>query len=464
MSEHKTVIRGGRVLSMDAAIGDLESADILIEGGRILEIAESIDVHDCEEIEAYGMIVTPGFVDTHRHVWQTQLRTVATDWSLFNYFSRMRSIYSSFYTAEDAYLGNYAGALEALSAGITTIIDHSHIMNSPEHADEAVRGLEEAGIRGIFCYGLFPNPTQHPFAMGIEPGWRFDDARRLAKDRFNGEGLLKLGLAPTEVEATPYDTTFDEIRFGREIGAARISCHVALGTYDTGRRVVEHIHEAGLMNEDLLFVHGSTLTDDELGHIADGGAAISATPETELQHGMGQPVATRALEKSVKTSLGIDIVSNFSGDMFAQMRIMLQSQRGFENEKLTAPPREIRFKARDVLELATTGGAAAAGMESSIGSLAPGKQADIVITRTDSINMTPAIDPVGALVLNANVNDIDTVLVAGRPVKRYGELVGVDWPRLAERLRASSEKIVAGYESVDPAEIEAMAAALMLSH
>jgi cytosine/adenosine deaminase-related metal-dependent hydrolase len=375
----------------------------------------------------------------------------------------MRFIYSAFYSAEDVYLGNHVGALEALNAGITTLIDHSHIMNSPDHADEAVRGLKEAGIRGIFCYGFFPNPERETLSFSWDPKWRFDDARRVRKQHFSSDhDLLTLGLAPMEVTATPFDVTCSEIRFAREIGAKRISCHVSMGKWDRGERVVERLGEAGLLAEDLLFVHGSTLTDRELDLIADSGAGISSTPETELQMGMGQPVAVRALRKSAPTSLGIDIVSNFSGDMHAQMRLLLQSQRGFEHAELTAPPREIRFKAREVLELATLGGARVAGLASITGSLTPGKQADVVLTRCDRINMVPMIDPVGAVVLNANIHDVDTVLVAGRVVKRDGKLVGLDWASLSDRLLRSSERIVSGFSTVPLEQVEAMIAPLML--
>ena len=459
----RLLIRGGRVLTMDARLGDLDEADILVEGDRIAAVAARVDAGDAPSIDAAGMIVLPGFVDAHRHVWQTQLRTVATDWSLFDYFSRMRSIYSSFYEPEDAYLGNYAGALEALNAGITTIVDHCHIINSPRHADEAVRGLSDAGIRGIFCYGLFPNPTQHPFRMEIRPAWRFDDARRVRREHFSAAGgLLEFGIAPTEVEAMPFEDLVAEIAFARELGAQRISCHVAMGAYDRGRRVVAQLAQAGLLHDDLLFVHGSALTEEELEAVRDGGAGIAATPETELQMGMGHPVTARALERGVKIGLGVDIVSNYAGDMFAPMRLQLQAQRGWDNARLEAPPRAVRFKAREVLELATIGGARALGLESRVGSLAPGKQADIILIRTDAINMVPVSDPIGAVVLNANIHDVDTVLVAGRTVKRSGALVGVDWAELSERLRRSQRRIATGFDGVPRQEIEAMASGFML--
>jgi len=457
------LIRNGRVLTMDDALGDLDPADVLIDDGVITAVGPGLDAPGAEVLDASGMIVTPGFVDTHRHVWQTQLRTVAADWSLFDYVARMRSIYGSFYEAEDAYLGNHVGALEALAAGITTIVDHCHIINSPAHADRAVAGLRDAGIRGVFCYGFYPNPTQHPFALSFEPGWRLDDARRVRREHFaDAREPLRLGIAPSEVEAMPLDAIRREMELARELGAHRISCHVALGAYDRGRRIVEQLAADGLLADDVLLVHGSSLTDDELDAVARAGAGISATPETELQMGMGHPVTARALARGVPTSLGIDIVSNYSGDMFAQMRLQLQAQRGLEHAGRTAPPREVGLRARSVLELATSGGARVAGLDDVVGRLTPGRQADVVLTRADAVHMVPAVDPVAALVLYANAADVDTVLVGGRVVKRGGRLVGVDWPGLAERLVRSSERVRAGFATVPLAEIESLAASLML--
>ena len=457
------LIRNGRVLTMDDRLGDLDPADVLVEDGAIAAVGPRLDAPGAEVLDASGMIVTPGFVDTHRHVWQTQLRTAAADWSLFDYFARMRSVYGSFYEAEDAYLGNHVGALEALSAGITTIVDHCHIINSPAHADRAIAGLRDAGIRGVFCYGFFPNPTQHPFAMTLDPGWRRDDARRVRREHFaDPAGTLRLGVAPSEVEAMPIETIRGEIELARELGALRISCHVAMGAYDRGRRIVAQLAGDGLLAEDVLLVHGSSLTDEELDAVARAGAGISATPETELQMGMGHPVTARALARGVPTSLGIDIVSNYAGDMFAQMRLQLQAERGRVHGGRTAPPREVGLRTRRVLELATRDGARVAGLGDVAGSLTPGRQADVVLTRADGVHMVPAVDPVAALVLYANAADVDTVLVGGRVVKRGGRLVGVDWPGLAERLVRSSERVRAGFATVPLAEIESLAASLML--
>jgi cytosine/adenosine deaminase-related metal-dependent hydrolase len=459
----RLLICGGRVLTMDDRLGDLDPGDVLVEDGVVRAVGRGLDAPDAEVLDAAGTIVTPGFVDAHRHVWQTQLRTVAADWTLLDYFARMRCVYASCYEAEDAYLGNCAGALEALAAGVTTLVDHCHVINSPAHADAAVAGLRDAGIRGVFCYGLFPNPAQHPFALSVDPGWRREDARRVRREHFAaGDGLLRLGLAPTEAEAMPLEAVRAELELAREIGAHRVSCHVAMGAWDRGRRLVAQLAADGLLADDVLLVHGAALDDAELDAVAERAAGIAVTPETELQMGMGHPVTARALARGVPVGLGVDIVSNYAGDMFGQMRLQLQAERAHAHACRTGPPRDVGLRARTVLELATRGGARVAGLDSVVGTLSPGKQADVVLTRTDGVHMTPAADPVAALVLYANAADVDTVLVAGRVVKRAGRLTGVDWPALAERLLRSSARVRAGLETAPLAEIEALAAGLML--
>jgi cytosine/adenosine deaminase-related metal-dependent hydrolase len=455
----KLLIRGGRLVAMTGARE--MRADILVDGRTIVAIAPDMAV-EAEIIDARGSIVMPGFVDTHRHVWQTQLRTLATDWSLFDYLVEMRYVYSTFYTAEDAYLGNLVGALEALDAGVTTLVDHCHIVNTPEHADDAARGLQDAGIRAIFCYGTFVNPPRVPMAVPSDPGWRREAARTLRRGRLaDDRGLVRFGFAPFEAEAmTPQDLA-GEIRLARELGAAAISCHAALGPYDSGRgHIVEHLHAASLLGPDLLFVHGASFTDHELKLISDAGAALSSAPETELQMGMGFPVAHRARSQQVKVGLGVDIVSNYAGDMFMPMRLGLQSTRALRNAEFGArrrAPGVIEPDALSVLRMATLGGAEAIRMEGQIGSLEVGKSADIAIIDTGAIHMTPAFDAVGAIVLNARPTDVRTVLVNGKVVKREGALVGVDWPALRTRFQASAERIVAGFRTVDIAPIAAAA-------
>jgi len=448
------LIRGGRVLTMDPALGDYEQADLLIEDGSIREVSPSIRTGTSlgiETVDARNMIVMPGFVDCHRHMWQTQLRAITADWSLFDYSARIRSVYSSFYEPEDAYVGCYAGFLEAVQAGTTCIVDHAHIMNSPDHADETVRAFRESGMRGILCYGLFNNPRPEE-SIGISvfetPQQMLDDARRVRKKHFASDnGLVRMGLALTETEWFPTELARREIEFAREIKAKRISIHAGMAALSRHTRYIERLSRLGLMGPDLLFVHGSSLNDRDLKCIAEAGAAVVSTPETELQMGMGFPVLSRVMESGGRPSLGIDIVSNNSADMLTQIRLNLQVQRALENDRLDRKgmmPRNIRLKARDLLEIATIGGARAIGLDSEIGSLTPGKQADLIMIRADTVNMLPVNDPAAAVVMCANVGDVDTVMIGGRIRKRNGRLTDPDWPSISRKLVESRDRITEG--------------------
>jgi cytosine/adenosine deaminase-related metal-dependent hydrolase len=449
------LIKGGRILPIAGGPKEI-AADILVRDGRIVAIAPNIAA-DAPTIDAVGAIVLPGFVDTHRHIWQTQLRTVATDWSLWDYFVQMRLSYSTFYTAEDAYLGNFVGVLEGLDAGITTVVDHCHITNTPEHGQEALRGIQEAGSRGVFCYGTFVNVPRIPIDVPSAPAWRHDAARALRRSHLaDDHGLVRFGFAPSEAETMPYEQFVAELLLARELGAAAVSCHIRLGAYDFHVPFVERLSSDGLLGPDLLFVHGAAFSDLELDLIRDFGAAICATPETELQMGMGFPVAHRASARGVKVGLGVDIVSNFPGDMFMPMRLGLQSTRAVANDEAGRQgriPLTITPDAFSVLRMATLGGAEAIGMDSEIGSLEVGKRADIAIIRTDAMHLTPAFDAIGAVVMNARPSDIDTVLVDGAAVKRAGRLVGVDWPRLRQKFLSSAERIREGFLTLDRSEI-----------
>lgn len=459
--QQDTLIRGARILSMVDGAAETRG-DVLVRSGLIAEIGPKIDCGDAQVIEAREGILLPGFVDNHRHVWQTQLRSTAGDWTLLNYLAEMRFVYSSFYTAEDVYLGNYVGSLEALNAGITTMVDHCHILNSPEHTDEAVRGLEDAGGRAVFCYGIYSNPTSHaPLTIESDQSWRYADARRLRAGRLaSDDGRILMGFAPNEPEGASFELSSADVRFAQEIDAHTISCHVALGPYDLGNQFVRRLHEAGRLSSRLLFVHGSSLTDHELAVIADAGAGISSTPETELQMGMGFPVALRARKAGVRAGLGVDIVSNYAGDLFGQMRMMAQSTRAQADAKLQQKgkaPRRVEISAREVLRLATLGGAESIHLSDRIGSIERGKQADLILIRTDSINMCPTIDAVAATVFNANASDVEMTMVAGRVIKRDGKLEGIDWPALARRVETSSQRIVTEASAVDRGVVNGIA-------
>lgn len=444
------LIKNATVVTVDKSLGVLEDCDVLIKDGLIADVSPGIQAPSkCTIIDGTNAIVSPGFVDTHRHTWQTQLRATTVDFVLSDYFLDVRNIWGSCYDARDAYLGNYCGALESIDNGITFLIDHSHIMNSPEHADAAVKGLRDAQIRAVFCYGLYKNPFWEGSCIEKDldektPDWRLDDAKRLRQTYFPSNeptDLLRFGFAPAEIERGTIHQATEEVNFGRSLGSAVITGHVAMGLYDRGMHLVRRFEQSNMLGPDLLFSHCSTLEDDELLAASKHGVSLSSTPDTELQMGMGHPVAFKARKHGCCASIGVDITSNNPADMFQQMRLLLQAERHLEHHRHKGPPESISHRCAEVLEMATMGGAEAVGLKDVIGSVTPGKRADLLITRCDSTRLTAVWDPVAALVLYANGSDIDTVFIDGKLVKHEGKLVDVDWPKVRAELRESAKNI-----------------------
>ncbi|OBT75850.1 hypothetical protein VF21_04435 [Pseudogymnoascus sp. 05NY08] len=457
------LIQNATVISVDAAIGIVPNCDVLIKNGIITAVAQNLPTSgDLTIIDATDAIVSPGFVDTHRHTWQTQLRTITSNYVLSDYVVNIRNIYGSCYTPHDAYVGNYCGALESIDNGITYLVDHSHIMNSPDHADAAVKGLQDSKIRAVFCYGLYENPAWEGSSVDKEleiknPKWRWDDARRIREKYFKSNqptDLLRFGFAPAEIERGTLAEAIDEVEFGRSLGSAVITGHVAMGKYDRGAHIIRNFEQRNLLGPDLLFSHCTTLHDDELEAVKKTGVSLSSTPDTELQMGMGHPIAFKAHKHGCVASIGIDITSNNPADMFQQMRLLLQAQRHLDSEKQAVRLPKVSQRCEEVLKMATIGGAVAVGLQDVIGSITPGKRADLLITRCDSTRMTPVHDPVAALVLYANASDIDTVFIDGELVKHKGLLTGVDWPKVRRELCDSAASIMERSKNAPAEEIK----------
>ncbi|KAF5683510.1 putative cytosine deaminase [Fusarium denticulatum] len=340
-SPNFALIKNATVLTVDPLHGTLANSDILIQDDRIVAIGQALPnppESNITIIDGQECIVTPGFVDGHHHMWQQLLRGVATDWSLFDYTVNMRTIYGSLYTPEDVYLSTYVAALSLINNGVTSVLEHCHIINSPDHADAAVRALQDAGIRGTFCYGFYANPPlpDQVDARSFSHNLRLSDAARIRDKLFGqndpAEQLLTFGVAPDEPESLPIEETITQIKQSRELGARIITMHVAMGPYDLARRqVVQSLANKGILGPHLVFSHGSSFTESELQAIKESGASIVGTPDTELQMGMGFPIVFQASDRGCRTCLGIDSTSNQGYDFIAQMRLALQAGRAQEN-------------------------------------------------------------------------------------------------------------------------------------
>jgi cytosine/adenosine deaminase-related metal-dependent hydrolase len=427
MTTHRRLIRGGTVLTMDPELGDLAPGDVLIEGSRIVAVGPDLEAGDAEVIDASSMIVLPGFVDTHRHTWQAPLRNIASDWTLAHYFSGLHAGLSGHFRPEDTYAGNLVGTVEALSSGITTMLDWSHNLNTPEHADGAIEGLMESGARAIFAHGggaaqyQVPSDVPHP-----------EDARRIREQYFSSDDqLVTMAMALRGPQFASKAITLDDFALARDL-ATRITVHVGDGEWGKGRPVA-WMQEQGLTGPDVTYVHCNTIADDEIRMIADSGGTASVAADVEMQMGHGWPATGRLLDVGIRPSLSIDICSSNGGHMFGAMRTTLGAQRALDHaaaEAAGTPLADLRVSCRDVVAFATIEGARAVGLDHLIGSLTPGKAADLILVRTDDIAMAPLNHPYGALVYNAHPGMVDTILVNGEIVKRHGTLQTVDLQRL----------------------------------
>jgi cytosine/adenosine deaminase-related metal-dependent hydrolase len=445
----RKLIRGATIVTLDPALGDIASGDILVEGSVIEAVGTDLGVTDAELIDGSGFIVVPGFVNTHLHTWQHALRGVCADWTVKDYVRCWRIHLGPAYRPLDMLTGNYVGALDSLNAGTTLIVDYCHNVVTPDHAYAALEGLREAGGRALFGLGYTP-VLSHGFAElpSVENPHFPDHASRVAfANRFAAEelpsrdALVTLAIVPQEIEIAEWDDVVAEFRSARELGA-RITLHANQVLSPQRWHDVDRLHRAGLLDDDILFVHCTFSSDDELRLLAESGASVSVAAETEMQMGMGFPATGRLLEHGVSPSLGVDITSNSSADMFAQMRLALQVGRMLADEahyRELRMPEDVAFTTRDALEWATINGARAAGLDGIVGTITPGKQADLVMIDGDAFNMLGwnRRSPTEAVVLHAHPGNVDTVLVGGRVVKRHGVLAHVDVLAARRRLEAS---------------------------
>ena len=385
VAEKQVLLKGGTVLTMDPALGNFRNADVLIQGTKIAAVGPNLAVNGAEVIDASNMIVMPGFVDTHRHIWEGLLRNVGADTPLEGREGYIRFVLGKFapsFRPQDAYVGNLVSALGALDAGITTLLDWSHIQGSPEHTDAVIKALQDSGMRAVFAYG-FPwwgdwNDRQ--------PSWFV----RAAKEYFSSKDqILTYALAAPGPEFVDFEIARDHWRLAREVDA-RITTHVGVGSYGQEGKVQE-MGEAGLLRDDTTYIHCTTLNETEIQMIVDTGGTVSLAAPVEMMMGHGMPPIQKFLDRGLKPSLSVDVETNVPGDLFTQMRSVMSLQHALAYERqlngdAKAPQ---RISTRDVLAYATIEGARANGLAHKTGSLTPGKEADVIMLRTDKTQCFP---------------------------------------------------------------------------
>ncbi len=421
----RIVLRDGFVVTMDPAVGDLPRADVLIEDDRIAAIGPDLEVGDADVVDAAGMVVIPGFIDTHRHTWETALRGCAPNATLDDYFVEVLDTFAPKYQPEDVYNSNVAGALECLNAGITTLVDWSHINNTPDHADAAIAGLKDAGIRAQYAYGS-ANTSLNDYWNQSTIVVPADDVRRIRDTYFSSDdGLLTMALATRGPGFCVDDVVRAEWEMARDLDIP-VTVHVGMGRLAGRFGMVKTLGEMDLLFPGTTYIHSCYLSEDEWKMVRDTGGTISIAAQVEMQMGHGWPPTGKCYAHGLRPSLSTDVVTTVPGDMFTQMRAAF----GLERVQVCAvaweadePLPESAVTARNMVEMATMNGAHVAGVEDRTGSLTVGKQADIVVIDGNAINTAPLFDPYATVALCADVSNVRDVLVGGSFKKRDGALV-----------------------------------------
>jgi cytosine/adenosine deaminase-related metal-dependent hydrolase len=445
------LIKGGTIVTMDRGTPDLPTGDILVEDGRILELGPALGAPPgAELIDASGMIVIPGLVNGHVHTWQSALRGLAADWTVAHYMQAMHRGLATLYRPEDIYIANLAGALNQINSGTTTLVDWCHNNPTPEHTDAAIDGLVESGIRALFLHGSpkpAAKPGQKPFSEVPMPR---SEVARLRSGRLASDGgLITFGLAILGPYYSTYEVSQHDVKLGTEFDLIT-SMHAGGGTPLVADGF-DRLLAAGLVGSKFNIVHGNDTAPETVRALIDRGATFTVTAEIELQMGYGDPVTGLVRQFGAPLGIGSDVEPAVRGDMFTAMRVTLQHERHRATVEQLAQtgsrPADIPVTSRDALEWATIQGAKLAGLDSRIGSLTPGKCADIVLVDATDISMCPVRDPVGSIVMQGGVAAVDTVMIAGRVVKKGGKLL---YPALAARmaeLRRSGDRILATFNA-----------------
>jgi 5-methylthioadenosine/S-adenosylhomocysteine deaminase len=415
----KTLLSGGCVLTLGAKTLNFIHADVLIDGGAVAEIGSGLRARDAEVVDATDTIVMPGFVDTHRHAWTSLFRNLGEgSWSARG---PMPAAIGDHFGPEDVYAATLIGLLGAVEAGITTVVDWSHDRSDAGFESAALQAHTDAGVRSVYAtHDLHPNREAAHLTGSAGPLTSIAFGSVLPADL----GSVAGGWASA-----------------RQMG---LRIHAHAGPQGSGNGVIAAAAEQGLLGEDVTLVHPSGLDDADVDAIAMSGASVSLAPSSEMASGMGAPPIQQLIDADIRPGLGIDTERLTPGDMFAQMRATISMQHATVFDRKLAGKAGVPrlMGTRDVIRHATVDGAHVAGLGRVTGSIEPGKQADVIVLRTDRPNIFPVNDPIGAVVWGMDTSNVDWVFVAGRALMRGGVL-RADVQRARDLAIAARERVIA---------------------
>jgi 5-methylthioadenosine/S-adenosylhomocysteine deaminase len=423
----RTLLKGGAIITMDPKVPNLATGDVLVDGGRIAAVGVNLQADGAEVIDVAGGIVMPGLVAAHHHMWLGVMRRMMPDVDdLFAYIDVVAETLGAHYRPLDMYLSTKLTAVASLDAGITTIIDACHASRSPEHTDAALDALDDAGIRALHMVGAAMDrqaPTAHLPA----------DLERLADNWNHGGGLVRVGL-------------FGQLKLDWWKVARGLDMRILTEFIGDLAKLGPEFAEPGVLGPHNIFNHCTRVPQETWRRFADAGVNVTVNPRSDALFGLDDEsfAYQQAIDHGLTPALGIDLDTAFGSDLFGEMHALFGQQRAamryrrFRGEADAPAPISVEA----VLNAATVNGARAAGLEGEIGTLTPGKQAEIITVRTDGVGVFPMTNAIGTVVQAVERADVDTVMVAGEIRKRAGKLVGVDVAKLAADVTASRDYLL----------------------
>lgn len=403
------VIRGASLVTMDPTLGTIARGDVHVKDGAIVAVGENLDVSGIEVVSAAGMIALPGLVDAHNHIWNSPVRNLVQEGPTLGYFPLVLK-YGAFCSPDDVYRGVRLGVAELISSGVTTVLDWAHNLRSPAYADADLQALRDSGIRGRFSYGYWQGGPPANQTIDLADVGRLHDNW----SQFSNGGLLSLGIALRTMPTGSLAAVTRECAYARQRGIP-LTIHSGGSNGDSG--TVGLLRGANLLGPDMQLINPSRWDEQTFEWVAQAGDTACISPFSEMRYSFHFDPLLQLLKHKIPVSLSMDTAPvSGNNNMFELMHVLIDSQFVLAGNPLAITPQQ-------VLELATMGGARDLGLADHIGSLTPGKRADIVLVRGTDLNMAPLGDPATALVRSADPSNVDTVIIDGRFMKRRGRMV-----------------------------------------
>ncbi|KAH8890197.1 amidohydrolase [Thozetella sp. PMI_491] len=453
-SASSIVLSGGTIIAFDRATEALQvirNGSLLLQDDLIVDISDSATPSgapaDAQVVDVTDKIITPGFIDTHRHGWQTVFKTIGSNTSLVEYWYRYGEYASDgLLSADDVYISELIGLYEALNAGVTSTLDHAHHTWSNDTTEAGYQASIDSGARVFWCPS-FHDVTNYTFSDVMA---KFRDIAE--KGAYKGTPT-SLGIAYDGFSISPPQQAKAVVDLANEFNVSVITTHSLGGPWSVTNSP-EDLQALGVLNisTPIVFSHGSYLTAAGATLLRNTNQYISITPESEMHYGHGHPKSHLIQDQA---ALGVDTHFTFSTDILTQARLWLQSTRyklSLDVDEGWEVPANNPMSVNQAFLLATRHGGLALRRD-DLGVIAKGAKADLVVWDGASPPLLGWADPVAAVMLHASVGDIDAVLVDGKFVKKDGKLTAAGYEESKTKFLATAKRIQAVWRALPPADI-----------